>query len=199
MKTPVAIFLFSLLASSLWAQEYPAKEYDLERLSEEIFAVQDQDIDYEMLYENLAQLLSNPIDLNTATADQLRSLYILNEFQVHGFMAYRDENGPLLSVYELQVIDGFDENTISSLVPFVTVRDGEGGMRSLPGRIRNEQNNYLLMRYGRTLEDRKGFLYDPSSSTNYKGSADRVYLRFRTAVRATLAWGQPWKKTQGKP
>ena len=198
MKTPVAIFLFSLLASSLWAQEYPAKEYDLERLSEEIFAVQDQDIDYEMLYENLAQLLSNPIDLNTATADQLRSLYILNEFQVHGFMAYRDENGPLLSVYELQVIDGFDENTISSLVPFVTVRDGEGGMRSLPGRIRNEQNNYLLMRYGRTLEDRKGFLYDPSSSTNYKGSADRVYLRFRTARAGDFSLGATLEKDAGE-
>lgn len=198
MKAALIIFFFISMSGLSLAQEYPEKEYDLERLSEEIFSIQDQDINYEMLYENLAQILSHPIDLNKATEDQLRSLYILNEIQINNFMKYRDENEALLSVYELQVIDGFDENTISKIIPFVTVSPNNGETKSLFKRIGEAQNNYLLIRYNRTLEDRRGYIYNPNSTTNYIGSSDRYYSRFRIAQAGDFSMGLTIEKDAGE-
>ncbi|MEZ4946225.1 MAG: helix-hairpin-helix domain-containing protein [Cyclobacteriaceae bacterium] len=198
MKTALTILITTSWFGMASAQEYPEREYDLERLSEEIFSIQDQDINYEMLYENLAQILSNPIDLNRATEEQLRSLYILNEIQINNLIAYRNENGVLLSVYELQAIDGYDENTISKIIPFVTVSSMDGKMKSLIQRIRDEENNYLLIRYNRTLEDKRGFLNNPNFTTNYEGSPDRFYSRFRVARANDFSLGFTIEKDAGE-
>lgn len=194
---PVLLLLFSWFGAAI-AQEYPEREYDLERLSEEIFSIQDQDINYEMLYENLAQILSNPIDLNTASQDEFRSLYILNEIQINNLIAYRNVNGALLSVYELQAIDGFDENTVSKIIPFVTVRSMDGKIKPLIQRIREEQNNYLLVRYNRTLEVRRGYLNNPNLTTNYIGSPDRLYSRYRVARAGDFSIGLTVEKDAGE-
>ncbi|MEP2667543.1 MAG: helix-hairpin-helix domain-containing protein [Cyclobacteriaceae bacterium] len=187
--------------SGVWvanAQEYPEREYDLERLSEEIFSIQDQDINYEMLYENLAQILSNPIDLNKATEEQLRSLYILNEIQINNLITHRNQNGALLSVYELQAIDGFDEGTVDKLIPFVTIRSDNKEIKSLLHRIGTEQNNYLLLRYNRTLEDKRGYQFNPNTTTNYVGSPDRYYGRFRVARAGDFSLGFTFEKDAGE-
>ncbi|MBX2943709.1 MAG: helix-hairpin-helix domain-containing protein [Cyclobacteriaceae bacterium] len=198
MKITFIILSFICVTRYCFAQEYTEREYDLEQLLEEIFAIQDQDINYEILYENLAQILSNPIDLNTATEDQLRSLYILNEIQIKNFIAFRNENGALLSVYELQVIDGFDESTISKIIPFVRINSDTDALKSLLQRIRNEENDYLLMRYNRTLEDKRGFLYNPNSTTNYLGSPDRFYSRYRVARAGDFSFGLTVEKDAGE-
>ncbi len=190
-----------ILLCCLWAtkaQEYPEREYNLERLSEEIFSIQDQDINYEMLYENLAQILSNPIDLNKATEEQLRSLYILNEIQINNLIAHRNQNGALLSVYELQAIDGFDEGTVGKLLPFVTIKSQSKEIKSLLHRIGTEQNNYFLLRYNRTLEDKRGFQYNPNTTTNYLGSPNRYYGRFRVARAGDFSLGLTFEKDAGE-
>ena len=105
------------------AQEYPRKEVDLERLADELFGFQDLDLNYEDLYENLALLLANPMNLNKATAEEIRFVNILTEEQLQNFLTYRNEMGRLLSVYELQAIPGFDLQTIYRIVPFFTVQD----------------------------------------------------------------------------
>ncbi|MFZ1807856.1 MAG: helix-hairpin-helix domain-containing protein [Cyclobacteriaceae bacterium] len=198
MKIISILFITITWLGAAKAQEYPEREYDLERLSEEIFSIQDQDINYEMLYENLAQLLSNPIDLNKASEEQLRSLYILNEIQINNLIAYRNENETLLSVYELQAVEGFDENTLSRLIPFVTVKSTDFEIKSLLQRILTEQNNYLLIRYNRTLEDKRGFLNTPGLTTNYKGSPDRFYSRFRVARANDFSLGLTVEKDAGE-
>ena len=60
------------------------------------------------LYEGLLLFLSNPIDLNQATEQDLASLYILSNRQVQAFFDYKKRFGELVSVYELQAIPEFD-------------------------------------------------------------------------------------------
>ncbi len=78
--------LFLALAATVsftcFAQEIIRKEVDLEKLVDELLAGQDEDFNYEELYENLALLLAQPADLNQVTAEQLRALYILSETQI---------------------------------------------------------------------------------------------------------------------
>ncbi|MEQ8423131.1 MAG: helix-hairpin-helix domain-containing protein [Cyclobacteriaceae bacterium] len=197
MKSFLAATFLCLFMTAI-AQDYPLKNYDLEKIAENIFPVQNLDIDYSQLYENLAQILSNPIDLNMTTDEQLRSLYILNEPQITNFLKYRDELGPLLTVYELQSVDGFDLATVNNLIPFVTVRSNSSDGRSVFKRILHEQNNYLLLRYNRTIEDRRGYNNDNTSASRYLGSADRIYTRFRVARASDFSFGFTFEKDAGE-
>lgn len=172
---------------------------DFERLVDEIFAIQDEDINYEDLYENLAQLYSNQADLNTITEEQLRSIFILNEFQIQSFLAYRIEAGPFISIYELQNINGFSEEVIQRLIHFVTVRDAALTFnKSLLKRILEEKNNYLVLRYDRTLEEKKGYKDDSPPLSKYIGSPDRFYTRFQIRRTGDFSIGFTAEKDAGE-
>ena len=51
--------------------------FDLELFIEELFNLQDEDINYEDLYESLLMLYQNPLNLNTANSYDLQSLYMM--------------------------------------------------------------------------------------------------------------------------
>jgi len=191
-----------IFISASWlvnAQQAPKKEVDFERLVDEIFSIQDEDINYEDLYENLAQLYSNQADLNSITEEQLRSIFILNEIQLQSFLNYRADAGPFLSVYELQNIEGFTQEIIERLIPFVTVADITSRFnKNLFKRIAEERNNYLILRYDRTLEDKKGYLEATPASSRYLGSPDRVYTRFQTRRTGDFSLGFTIEKDAGE-
>jgi hypothetical protein len=193
------IVIFFLLHFSLAAQEYPRKEVDLERLADELFAFQDLDLNYEELYENLALLLSNPMNINTATAEQLRFLNLLSEAQVQQLLAYRTENGPLLSIYELQAVPGFDLPVIQRISPFFIVTDPNTGFnRSFLQRLAEKGNSYFIMRYDRTLETKAGFTGEVSEAQQFKGSADKLYLRLRSARPGDYSYGFTMEQDAGE-
>jgi len=195
------VFLFALVLLPCWvlAQTYPRKDFDLQILIDEILAVQDEDLNYEELYENLAQLLSNPADLNLITAEQLRALYILNESQIQAFINYRAEAGRILSVYELQAVPGFNKDIFQRLTNFVTVVDQTIRFnRSLLQRVISEKNNYLVLRYDRTIEDKKGYRESASPASRYVGSPDRLYARFRTSRPGDFSFGFTAEKDAGE-
>jgi len=175
------------------------KEVDLERLVDEIFAIQDEDINYEDLYENLAQLYSKKADLNTVSDEQLRSIFILNELQIQSFLTYRLEAGPFLSVYELQNIEGFTQDVIQKLIPFVAVTDTTIDFnKNLLKRLLHEKNTYLILRYDRTLEEKKGYLETTPPSGKYIGSPDRLYTRFQTRRTGDFSLGFTVEKDAGE-
>lgn len=192
----IALVVFSM--GKVIGQEGPLREYDLETLAERIFPIQDLDIDYGQLYENLAQILSNPIDLNKATPDQLRSLFLLNENQISNIIKYREEQGVFLSVYELQAIPEIDPITLELLTPFVTIRSQDVQSGSLLKRILTEENNYLLLRTSRTIEPKAGYADNTSNSTKYIGSPDRIYSRFRVARASDFSIGFTVEKDAGE-
>lgn len=169
----------------------------LERLADDLFPAQDLDLNYEDLYENLQQLLAHPLNLNHATAEQLRSLFILTEAQVDEIIAYRTEAGPFLSVYELQVLNTFDSVAIQRVLPFIAVEstDSEGNLWQ---RILKEENNYLILRHERTLEKRRGYREDTDSASRYAGSPDRLYARFRVSRPGDFSAGFTVEKDAGE-
>jgi Helix-hairpin-helix motif len=190
------LLVLNFYSIPLLAQDYPQKDVDLEVLADEIFGFQDLDLNYQELYENMAQLLANKINLNTASSEELRFLNLLSEQQVQNLIAYRKENGQLLSVYELQSIPEFDSLTINKIISFVKVDDNQGG--SLFKRIFSEENNYLITRYDRTLEAKDGFRKNESSTTKFKGHDGDLYLRFRTSKPGDFSIGFTLEKDAGE-
>ena len=64
-----------------------------------------------------------PLDLNTATKEELMLLPRIGETLAERILAYRAENGSFVSTEQLMDIDGIGEGTYASLRELVTVED----------------------------------------------------------------------------
>lgn len=182
------------------AQDYPRQAVDPSQWVDEIFAIQSDNLNYADLYENYIQLLAHPLDLNTASAEQLQSLYVLSSSHVKAILAYREQVGKLYSIYELQTIDGITKDVFLKIVPLVRVIDEQttGGYRSLWKRMTSEENNYLVMRYSQTLERQKGYLNTSTESSRYRGTPQDLYMRFRVSRPGDFSAGFTLKKDAGE-
>lgn len=192
--------LFTVLITTtllLKAQEPVRREPDLQRLTDELLGFQDDDLNYEELYENLVMLLAHPLNINSASAEQLRFLNLLSEQQVQELMRYRGESGPLLSMYELQAVPGFDRMTLERIIPFFTVDDA-GTEQPFFRKLTQSGNGYLLLRYTRTLQRKRGFTDAVADDQRFRGSADALYFRFRSAVTGNYSIGITAEKDAGE-
>ncbi|WP_026966164.1 ComEA family DNA-binding protein [Algoriphagus terrigena] len=204
MKAIPGILLFILFPLWTFSQSPPKTPIDLENFMERLFPVQEEDLDYESIYEVLFQLYLNPIDVNRADAEILQATYLLNPSQISNLIDYRNEFGDLLSIYELQAIPEFDVQTIESLLPFVTIGDSGAKSRRFWDRVKSEEQAYILFRHQRTWETRKGFTPADTSSTGtissrYLGDPNTVYLRFRIQHARDFSMGITLDKDAGEP
>lgn len=198
MKT-VLIVTLSVTITLCAGQQPTDPEEMLDQLADELLTTADADISYEELYETLTHLLANPIDINIVTREQLRAVMILNEEEINALLNYRALHGPLLSVLELQAIPQLSPATLKRVIPFVTVPDPNGALnKELLQRLGRENNNYLVMRYERTLENRKGYTSQVDSTQRYAGSPDRYYTRFRISRPNDFSLGFTAEKDPGE-
>ncbi|WP_339877368.1 helix-hairpin-helix domain-containing protein [uncultured Algoriphagus sp.] len=205
MKTCTLIVLtFCFSVSYVKAQEPPKKEIDLESFMERLFPIQEEDLDYESIYEVLLQLYLNPMDINRANAETLSASYLLDPSQINNLLAYRAKFGFLISLYELQAIPGFNLTTIEQIQPFLTLGTGGSNQtQSFWNRVTSEEQAYFLMRHRRTWETRKGFTLPDTSSTGkissrYLGDPNEFYLRFRIQHARDFSLGFTLDKDPGE-
>jgi hypothetical protein len=197
MKRLIVIAILATLNPLANAQEL--QEQDFSRVVDELVSLQEDDASYEDLYENLIQLMAHPIDLNTATRDDIQRLHLLSVTQVDEFMRYRNENGKLISLHELQTIPGFDLATIQNLLPFVTLIDPQQRLNtSFLQRAFQKDNTYLITRVERTLETRKGFSNTEDPEKKFRGSEDKLYFRFRNSRPGDFSFGFTAEKDAGE-
>jgi hypothetical protein len=184
--------------AALCAQDFPRKDADLSVIADELHGVEDEGI-HEDVYENLVQLFAHPIDLNKASADDLRFSRILTEEQIKNIIAYRTEQGNFVSIYELQAVPGLDLQTLYRLAPFVRVTDPSTSLdQFFWQRIRKESESYFLFRYEHTLQRRKGFLEDTDAEDRFEGSDGKLYLRFRSSNPGDFSIGFTAEKDPGE-
>ncbi len=188
MKWLLTIWLF-VLTAPVFAQDLPANtEQQLENLNEE--AIED-----DALLQQLAYFQKHPLNLNTATAEDLALLRFLTSLQVQSFLSYRQVFGKLLSIYELQAVPTFDLLTIRKLLPFVFVGDAQTAKETLAARLRGGQA-YALLRLSRTLERSKG--YDRTRPTHYVGDRNQVQARYIYQYKNLLYYGLVAEKDAGE-
>ena len=72
----------------------------------------------------LEELHDNPININRATPQQLGQLQFLSDSQIEEISAYIYFHGPMLSLGELQLVEGLDYDTRRLLRHFVTAGPG---------------------------------------------------------------------------
>ena len=97
-----------------------------ERLSEtitevaEVLASDDTDPEAVAAYtDRLHELSEDPININSSNENELSKLFFLSDFQIKSLLDYIHSSGPILSVFEIANIPGFDKETAMLVQHFI--------------------------------------------------------------------------------
>jgi Helix-hairpin-helix motif len=190
---------FLILVNPLAAQDYPRQNIDLQKVIEDIYGNQEDDLDYEALYENLVQSRSHPKNLNHMDEESLRDLQLLTPVQIQQLLNYRKNSGDFISIYELQSIPEFDLSIIYALAPFVYVPEPSSLITSsLWKRMNTEGDHYILIRYGQALQKKAGFDDATDTSNRFIGSPGKMCVRFRSSRPGDFSTGITFEKDEGE-
>lgn len=137
-------------------------------------SVSDENADIEEITAVFLKLLNTPLDLNTASKEDLNNLFVLNDFQVESLLDYRKIYGRFYSVYELQYVDGFDKGIMNLLEPFITAGNYMESEEISWKFIKENISNELNFRTKRVLNNQKG--YSPITKLELENKPDSRYL-----------------------
>lgn len=191
--------LIMLAIADVGAQSLPAMYNDPADLVEQLFALQEGDLSYEELYEQHLLSRSHPPDLNSMTAADLASLHLLSDRQITTLIAHRERTGPIMSIYELQGLEGFTLPVIRLLNQLVRLQDGSTfGWKGLTARIASLPDAYLVTRAEGIVQQRPGYGERYGGFTIYRGAPFRQVTRFRSAHGRDFSIGLTAERDAGE-
>ena len=155
-----------------------------------------EDVDLYELTERLNYLLSHPINVNDASAENLKQLLFLSPLQISNLLKHIQTNGKLLDLAELQSIEGFDLVTVGRLRPFLSLSQKTSISNFSLAKLGSAGIHDLMLRYGRVIEVPKGFTDLPGS--RYLGSQDKALLRYKYSYANRIAFGLVMEKDAGE-
>jgi hypothetical protein len=206
MKSKIYIFLL-LIGIQVSAQQQltdPKTDNFIERKIETIAENSSEDIDFTTVFEALNYYRERPLELNTATAEDLQQLYIVSDFQIAALITYREKYGKLLSIYELQAVPGFDLPTIYQLLPFVKVSRDLNRLNISFKDILKYANQEVVFRSAQVLQEQLGYSEIDSVSlaenpnARYLGSPQRLFARYRFKYGTFISAGITAEKDAGE-
>lgn len=193
-----------LFAADLALSQSPEKQQIIEQRIEFIGeSLEDSDIDLTTYFDDLFNFYDNPLNLNSATESELMRLHLLTDVQAVSLLNYRKLYGDFITIYELAAIDQLDFNTIELILPFVTVEKVERDDFKWKNAIRYSRHE-IIVRYQNTFEEKEGYIAKSDSAlaespnSQYLGSSDKLYLRYRNKYKDRLSWGFTAEKDAGE-
>lgn len=168
-------------------EQLPEMGNNLEQATAANITIED-DADQQLLNA----LRKRALGLNSAGEASLQELGLLTALQIDNFLQYRAALGKLVSIYELQAIPGFDLATIKRILPYVRLED-EFKMNHTMKDYLHSGNHTILLRYGRQVEQGKGY-----ETHRYQGSPDKMFARYRYNSTKYLSFGLTMEKDPGE-
>ena len=105
-------YLFTLDESGVdterWMREYSGHESSMESVGEEF--ENDLELSIKVYFINRANFAaSRQLSINKVSAEELRRLLFLTEYQIGNLIEYREKSGLILSAHELSSVNGFND------------------------------------------------------------------------------------------
>ncbi|MEY8686005.1 helix-hairpin-helix domain-containing protein [Bacteroides sp. AN502(2024)] len=189
MKTIQLLWLISIINSLLIIPACSAQnpsESLLEDILEDLSVNNSVNaLNWENELEELSNRLQEPINLNTATREQLEQFPFLSNIQIEHLLAYIYINGQMKTTYELQLVEEMDKQTIQYLLPFVCIKainnESSFQWKTMLKNAAKYGKNEILTRFDIPFYKRKGYEHTylgPSVYNSVKYSfrySDRLY------------------------
>ena len=207
----VYILILGLLLScfSLQAQQTKLTEQESTKIIEDrieylLQSMDAEEVDLTTLFDQLYYYLENPINLNTATKDELSDLQLLNDFQIQELLFYQSKNQGFATLYELRTIEGFTPDIIQQILPFVSITQVETKRKIKPKNVIKYGRNEMILRHTRVLPNAVGYdevadsVLSQNPNAKYLGSPDRLYARYRFRYGKKISAGITGEKDPGE-
>lgn len=178
-----------LFCLNLFAQ---TSTYDtlLEDILEQV--AEKEQLDRTRILEQLHYYHTHPINLNTATAEDLQDLFFLSPLQIGAILSWRTKTGAFLHLLELQSLDLFTFKDYERLSHFVTVSDPNvWSWGSLETEFLQRASIDKYKSIGYTLPD--------DSNNKYQGNLIESYSMLRARLGDAITLGLNYKKNAGEP
>ena len=171
----------------------------VERMAED----SDDDIDYEELLDYYIFLSDNPINLNSDEVARLVELHLISAFQYEELKKYRRFYGDFLFMDELEMVEGFDPQTVDIIRPLVFVGQDKSKDKITFKKLAHGKHQ-LLGRYEQILEKQQGYLSTTDSAllakpnSRYLGCPQKLQFRYNYNSRNQIRAGFVLEKDAGE-
>lgn len=192
LKASIVIILIAF-SYNLLAQNSAIENDLIEKILEGIMSQEEDNYDYTSVLDEITDLIQNPIDINSASSNDLQKLYLLNQNQIDQLLKYRSENGEILSFYELQLIQGFSMELIRTLMPMLKLQ--ETPLKT----IETSAKQVLLLKTEYDFEKEFGYK-TTNENAKFLGDAWKYYLRYQYhSPKSNLIFGFTTENDSGEP
>ncbi len=191
------IFYLIILNPLFLSAQKPEAQDKLEAIVESIVENLEEDAEVTQITQDLEQLAENPLNMNTATEQELAKLHLLNSIQIRKIIEYRKEFGPVLSIYELNTVDGISPDLLQKMEPFITFGPVQEKQEKLSEAMKYS-NHQLLMRAQAILQQQKGYIPRDDGTIPYEGSREKIYTRYRYEAGERISAGITAEKDPGE-
>ena len=225
MKNTIFYFFFFLtvLPLKIEAQNDNWREYVIQLAEEEDANA----AAIENMYEELLNLESSPLNLNTVTKDELESIPLLSTEQIDLIIDFLKFNRPVMTVYELRNVRNLNYRTIQLIIPFFyvgdaglstndvglskTIEDATGKSTNVPTPVNQLSNalkygrHEIQMRFDKTLTPRAGYgqftdsILQRYPNRKYRGEDYYNSIRYSLKYRDKIQMGLTAEKDTGEP
>lgn len=157
-------------------------------LYEQYAAESEEEPDVENFFEELTALAARPLELNSSSRRELERLPFLSELQVENLLYHRFTYGAFTSLYELQLVEGFDMTDIRRMLPFIRLGEAENE--------REELRWWEVKQYGRhELYLRNDY---SRQSLPYDGDRLHSWVKYRFEFRDRIRFHLTAEKDAGE-
>ncbi len=171
------------------------RERQMEGVIESIAESDEADIDNSALLEDLTTNSEHPVSINLATDEDLTRLNLLDFNQIQNLIKYREKYGFIVSIFELNAIEGFSPEVVQSLASFINF---EVPADSIKG-SRHAARNSLISRIKTSFPQAKGYRsVSEKKGAAYQGLPISLYNRYHLEIPRKFELGLITKNDAGE-
>jgi hypothetical protein len=194
------MFIWHTLPIQSFAQQKdaPINDAATQQKIESLAESTSEDVDVNTLLDKLNYYKEHPLNLNTATKEDLEDLLVLDNIQIQALLNHIKDYGTLIALEELQTIEGFNQETINKILHYVKITGDENERKiSLKKLLKDEISNFFF-RYQQTLENAKGYSDTLPDNKRYLGSPAKLYAYYRYTFGNRISAGITGEKDAGE-
>lgn len=176
------LFAILILSSQILnAQEIPEEDAIEKIIENSEYTDDDQDI---------TVLVRHPVNINLAGQDELLGIPGFNPARLEALQQHISQFGQLKSIYELQVIEGFDPVYILSILPYIQINS-----MALPG---TKHTHEVSVMAARRMEKARAYQLPKDDPNAYLGDAVREVIRYKGNIGHNMILGFNCEKDAGE-
>jgi hypothetical protein len=188
-KQVISIIMLLFLPIQLIAQDEPDFEGQ-SRMEQLVEKAENEEAETAIDLETI----KNKVRINECDSLELAGLQLLSTTQIAQFLLYRKRLGPIVSIYELQAIPGWDVAMIQKLVPFISLDTKGLVSNAIMDRLKSG-DQLAFVKMSRVLQKSTGFV----DSSGFVGGRNIFQFRYSFNHKNLLQWGVAGGNQAGEP